>query len=126
MKSQEPANLLELIRECREVLASGRIADGAQMDGLAEAELAELMGPEAALGGRSGPDHFMELLACDSFSISRLRGYRGDGRFSSERIEPVIVATSGNQASGSPIQACSLIIPCYPGWGGNNLPRIAR
>ena len=48
MQSQDLTNLLELIRECREVLASGRIADGAQMARLVEAELAELMGLDAA------------------------------------------------------------------------------
>jgi len=47
MQSNELTNLLELIRECREVLASGRIADGAHMARLAEAELAELMGLDA-------------------------------------------------------------------------------
>ena len=48
MQSRELTNLLELIRECRAVLASGRIADGAHMARLAEAEQAELMGLDAA------------------------------------------------------------------------------
>jgi hypothetical protein len=44
MQSQQLTALLELVKECREALASGRIADGAHIAMLAEAELADLMG----------------------------------------------------------------------------------
>ena len=75
MKSQELTNLLELIRECREVLASGRIADGAHMARLAEAELAELIGLDAAsVDKRHRPP------AYDPRGIHAYTGYSGPFR----------------------------------------------
>jgi len=48
MRSLELANVLELIRGCREALAAGRVAEATQLVTVAEQELADLMVLDAA------------------------------------------------------------------------------